>query len=300
MKQNKTFLSLAAAMVAIIFAMATSQLVLNSSVQAEDKLTAKDVIAKHLEAIGPQETRESITTRLLSGVCKFAVKNGQAGSLQGPALLASDGKKFLLGMNFGHSTYPFEKFGYDGQKLTVAYIAPSVRSSLGNFLITEDVSFREGLMGGVLSTAWPLFDANWNNSRIEYGGLKKVDGQQVHELRYSPRKGSESKIKIFFDATTYNHVRTEYLKVISAQMGATPELSSRQRETRYELTESFGDFKKASVLTLPHSYKVQLVVAGNGPSYSAEWAMNFDRIQFNQKIPAESFNVERTAPSEKK
>jgi len=155
-------------------------------------------------------------------------------------------------------------------------------------------------MGGVLSSAWPLFDAKLNDSRIQYGGLKKVAGQQVHELRYYPRKGSESQIKLFFDAATFNHVRTEYLKTVSARAGSNPNLSSQQRETRYELWEDFSDFKKEGGLMLPHSYKVQLTVAGMGPTFSNEWALTFSRFQFNQNIPAESFNVEKAAAQEKK
>lgn len=284
----------------VVISMTVVQLRTNSSARAADKLTPKDVISKHLEAVGAQETRDSIKTRMLSGEGTFSQKSGRGGQLQGPALMASDGKKILLGVNFGHTTYPFEQFGYDSKKLTVAFIAPATRSALGNFLITEDISFREGLMGGVLSSAWPLFDEKLNDSRIQYGGLKKFAGQQVHELRYYPRKGSESQIKLLFDAATFNHVRTEYLKVVSAQAGSNPDLSSQQRETRYDLWEDFGDFKKESGLMLPHSYKVQLTVAGMGPTYSAEWAFTFSRFQFNQNIPAESFNVEKAPAQEKK
>lgn len=281
------------ALAVVLMGAAVLQLEPNHSVKAEDKLTPQAVIAKHLEAIGTQEARAAVKTRVFTGEGKFSQKSGRGGQLQGPALIATDGKKILLGMNFGHTSYPFEQFGYDGKKMTVAFIAPANRSALGNFLITEDISFREGLMGGALSSAWPLFDEKLNNSRIEYSGSKKVAGRQVHELRYSPRKGSESQIKLFFDAATFNHVRTEYLKVVSARAGANPDLSSQQRETRYELWEDFDDFKKENGLTLPHSYKIQLTVAGMGPTYSAEWALSFSRFQFNQEIPADSFNVEK-------
>ncbi|HMY74829.1 MAG TPA: hypothetical protein PLQ88_23625, partial [Blastocatellia bacterium] len=92
---------------------------LNHSIKADDKLTPQAVIAKHLEAIGTQEARAAIKSRVFTGDGKFSQKSGRGGQLQGPALLATDGKKILLGMNFGHTSYPFEQFGYDGKKTTV-------------------------------------------------------------------------------------------------------------------------------------------------------------------------------------
>ncbi len=266
------------------------------SVTADEKLTAKQVIARHIEAVGQKESRDSIKTRVLSGSCKFTVRNGTGGELQGPAVLASDGKKMLVGINFGNTAYPAEQFGYDGQKLTTGYITPGKRSALGDFLLSENVILREGLLGGVLSSAWPFFDEALNSNLVEYGGLKKIGERQAHELRYSPKRGSDSQIKLFFDADNFNHIRSEYKRLISAQMRSNPESSTtNQRETRYSLTEDFGDFKKESGLLLPHSYKIQLSVEGTGSTYLSEWSLNLSRFQFNQKIPAESFTIGTTA-----
>ena len=276
----------------LIVGLALTPLIEPSPVSADEKITAKQVIARHLEAVGQKESRDSIKTRVLSGSCKFSVRNGSGGELQGPAVLASEGKKLLLGINFGNTVYPAEQLGYDGQKLTTGYISPGKRSALGDFLLSENAVFREGLLGGVLSSAWPLFDEALNSDRIEYGGSKKIDGRQVHELRYSPKRGADSQIKLFFDAENFNHVRSEYKRLVSAQMRSNPESSStNQRETRYSLVEEFGEFKKESGLMLPHSYKIQLLVEGTGPTYFSEWSLNFNRFQFNQKIPAESFTI---------
>lgn len=277
-----------------------TQLPQSSSVSADEKMTAQQVIARHIEAVGQKESRESIKTRVLSGSCKFIVRNGSGGELQGPAVLASDGKKMLVGINFGNTAYPAEQFGYDGQKLTTGYITPGRRSALGDFLLSENVILREGLLGGVLSSAWPLFDEALNSNLVEYGGLKKIGGRQSHEIRYSPKRGSDSQIKLFFDAENFNHIRSEYKRLISAQMRSNPESSTtNQRETRYSLTEDFGEFKKEAGLMLPHSYKIQLSVEGTGSTYLSEWSLNFNRFQFNQKIPAESFTIATAASQEK-
>jgi len=88
-------------LIAILAILAVLQFTAGHSVTAVEKMTPQEVISKHLEAVGPQETRDSIKTRTLTGECIFSQKNGQAGGLQGPALIASEGKKVLIGANFG-------------------------------------------------------------------------------------------------------------------------------------------------------------------------------------------------------
>jgi hypothetical protein len=68
------------------------------------------------------------------------------------------------------------------------------------------------------------------------------------------------------------------------QIGATPETSSQQSETRYKLVEDFSDFKKESGLLLPHIYKVSLERTGHGGSFWGEWEMSFSQFAFNQRI----------------
>jgi len=45
---------------------------------------------------------------------------------------------------------------------------------------SQDFIVKEGLLGGELSTAWALQNLDGNRVKIEYIGLKKVDG---HELQ---------------------------------------------------------------------------------------------------------------------
>jgi len=42
----------------------------------------------------------------------------------------------------------------------------------------ENVPLREGLLGGVLSAAWPLLRLAQQNPKLEYRGLKKMEGRQ--------------------------------------------------------------------------------------------------------------------------
>ena len=82
--------------------------------------------------------------------------------------MASQGPMNLIGLIFGQQEYSNEKVAFDGQKLTLGEYRPGVRTRFGNFLLTHDVLFREGLLGGTLSTAWPLRDVNGPKGKIRY------------------------------------------------------------------------------------------------------------------------------------
>ncbi len=257
------------------------------------KMKPEEVLAKHLESIGAEDTRASIKSRVLIGEAKLRVKAGQLGEAGGPAVMASENEKHLIGITLGSTNYPFEKLGFDGKNIKVAYVRAGERSAIGHFFATNSFLFREGLIGGALSSAWALSDNKLRDAKIEYTGLKKVGDQQLHELTYFPKKGSEFSIKLYFDAENFRHVRSEYLRIVGATQGARLEDSARRSDTRYLVVEEFLDFKKESGLMLPHLYKMNLSIRGQGlPSTEQEWQIQLIRFAFNQKIPAESFDTE--------
>lgn len=275
----------------IVFAALVFFCCLTTTVTAQ-KLKTEELITKHLESIGAQETRASIITHLLVGEARLRVKGGRLGETGGPVVMASEKEKHLIGMTLGSTNYPHEKIGYDGKLLKAAYLLPGVRSTLGDFFISNPVFFREGLLGGVLSTAWALSDPKFRGAKVEYKGLKKIEDKELHELLYIPNKGSDFTIKLYFDAE-FRHVRSEFTRILSATQGATPDDSAKRGDTRYRLTEEFSDFKKESGLMLPHSYKMNLTVFGQGVSANQqEWEIKLLRFAFNQPIPPESYNTE--------
>ena len=207
--------------------------------------------------------------------------------------MASENEKHLIGMTLGSTNYPHAKIAYDGKLLKAAYLLPGVRSTLGDFFILNPPFFREGLLGGALSTAWALSDRKLRDAKVEYNGLKKINDHQLHELTYIPKKGSDFTIKLYFDAENFRHVRSEYMRILSATQGARPDDSARRSDTRYRLTEEFSDFKKETGLTLPHIYKMNLTVFGQGVAANEqEWEIKLIRFAFNQPIPPESYNTE--------
>jgi hypothetical protein len=256
-----------------------------------EKIKAEEVVAKHLESIGSAKARAAITTRIISGTSQVIFRTPPPGQAIGRAVLASEGMKSLVGMSFPSPIYPREQLGFNGSTFMAAFVTPGVRSVLGNFLMTHDLIFKQGLMGGALSSAWPLLDLSARNSQLEYAGTRKVDDQTLHELRYQPRGGSDLKVTLFFDQETFRHVRTEYERVIPASIGDRSYTNVQTRETRYKMVEEFSLFKVENGLNLPHIYKIKLTVDTTNGTFLAEWVIKLTQFDFNQKIDQSAFNI---------
>lgn len=262
------------------------------TVSAQEKMKPEEVVSKHLEAIGAAESRSSVTSRIIIGTAKFSYRTNRVGQTEGNAVMASEGGKSLIGMTFPEADYPFERLGFDGRNFKTGYVRPGIRTVLGDFLYSRSEVFKEGLIGGALNQAWPLLDLSTKNPKLSYEGTQKVNGREAYVLGYNSRKGSDFEIKLYFDSETFQHVRSQYVQVISAPPGKTIDTSSRQRSTRYQIVEEFADFKKESGLTLPHTYKLQLIIDNQGGIGQYDWTLSFVQYAFNRKIPADSFDVE--------
>src|SRR5204862_4561695 len=101
-----------------------------------------------------------------------------------------------------------------------------------------------GLLGGTLSSAWPLLNATDPKVKLSYAGTKKINGVQAVEITFMPKSGSDLQFSMFFDQESYRHIRTEYTRLISAGLGANMDASGSQRSTRYHMTEDISDFSK--------------------------------------------------------
>jgi hypothetical protein len=277
---------------------------------AGDKMRPEEIVAKHLEAIGAAETRASVHSRIVSGTVAVNYRSPTIAQFGGTVILASDSSKNLLAMNFDMTNYSQEKFGFDGGDVTVSYMRPGKRSTFGDFLLTHKNVIKEGLVGGVLSDAWPLLNLSDKKQKLEYKGTKKIEGKTLHELKYLPHGSSDLEISLFFNSETFQHERTEYTRVISAGLGTgrigtgradsaaqsgAVDASGSQRVTRYKMVEEFSDFKKEGGLTLPHIYKIGLDLDTTGGSFIGDWTFTLTDFAFNQPIPPATFNVTAAA-----
>jgi len=189
-------------------------------------------------------------------------------------------------------------------------------------VFVQDAVIREGLLGGVLSTAWPLLDLNDRKPKLSFEGLKKMDGQELYELRYHPRKNSDLEISLYFDAQTYRHVETVYSYTTSSSFanlaastpvgvapssggrggstspgtegaGGTAETAAaRQLPNRYRLTEKFSDFKTVDGVTLPTQEDIQFSQElQNGRTTLWDYDLKGLEIANNMGIDAKNFEV---------
>ena len=183
-----------------IFALVlTSILVAVMPARPETKLTPAELISKHLESIGPGEARARVQGTRIKGTSVVSVKLCGEGQVEGQALLASQGTASLINLKFETPEYPFEMLRFDGKKFTASPFKPGSRTCLAQFFQDNEVIFKEGLAGGILSESWPLLKVEERNPKLEYSGLKKIGGRELHALKYGPRKGSEMKIMLYFD-----------------------------------------------------------------------------------------------------
>jgi hypothetical protein len=282
----------------------------------------EDIVAKHLDSIGTAQARAAAKSRVVEGTVDYRILVGGAGNLDGKSVLVSEADKVQFMMKLNNNLYHGEQFIYDGKDYQIARTtANKNRSSLGEFVQVQDVVLREGLWGGALSTAWPLYDLNGHKVKLTYAGIKKVDGNDAIELRYSPKKSSDVDISLFFDPQTFRHVETVYFVRQRAQLGnVDPQLANAQatgpeagptfpatggvvgqtnetatasqQETRYRLEEHFSDFESFGGLNLPTHYTIHFSQElGSGRTTVSEWKIIATQISNGVGVDPRNFEV---------
>lgn len=256
-----------------------------------DKLKAEDVVAKHLDSIGTAEARSAVKSRIIQGTTIATFRVGGTGQATGGSVLASTGSNSLVSVVFNNPDYPFERMGYDGKRVTVGELKPGIRSTLGKFFQQYEMPLKEGLLGGVLSSAWPLFDMTNRSAKLKYAGMKEVDNRKVHVLEYNGKNDGGLKTRLFFDAETFRHVRTEYERRMVQQMPDQPSVTQAQGDSITRLTEDFSDFREESGLMLPHTYKLTLSIEALNRRALQDWIFTLTKFNFNQTIADTEFDV---------
>ncbi len=258
---------------------------------ANQKLAPDELIAKHLESIGPSEARSQAGNMKIKGTCLLTVRQGGTGQVDGEAMMASKGSMNLISMTFNSPDYPYESLKFDGKTFVASQFKPGLRTSLAQFFLTNDVLFKEGIVGGILSASWPLLNLEDKKPKLEYSGVKTIGGKQMHALKYKPRKGSDLKITLFFDPETFRHLRSEYERTIyttdqqriGGGGGALPSASSpRSSSARINAAEEFSDFKLEGGLNLPHVYKFELSIQSEVRPALVDWTFNLTDFNFSE------------------
>jgi hypothetical protein len=275
----------------VICAIAVSVLVCGSVSAQEKKLKLEEVIAHHLDSIGSAQARTAAKNRVVSGSVKLISRVGTASNIDGQAAVASSGPKIRYSIRFASPQYTGEQLGYDGTKILTGHLPSGRQSPLSLYLEQENLPLKDGLLGGTLSTAWALLRIDQLKPKLDYKGLKKVENRQMHEVTYRPDKGSSDlKISLFFDATTFQHVRTDYEFKVPARLGSGPNDSARLAEDYYKLVEDFDDFQAIDALMIPRKYRLQLQVQTSSGSNLFDWNIAINQVLHNQALDDQIFS----------
>ena len=196
-----------------------------SPLSAAKKMKPEELVSLHLDAIGPADARTGMKSRMFRGEGVWRVLQGGRAQLPGTVFEASDGDSISLRFDTrGNPTYYGEHLVYNGKDVRIFQGFQAGRSPLGEFCMNNKALLREGLLGGVTSTAWPLLHLEARGAKLKYAGLKKVENRQLHRLDYKARKsGGPAKIQIFFEPDTYRHVQTQYRYEVPGGIGASPD-----------------------------------------------------------------------------
>lgn len=259
------------------------------AISQDDKMPVSEFVVKHLDSIGTAEARKAVKSITIVGTNQAVFKGRGEGRAEGIVVLASQAEKSMIGMKFNNSDYPHEKLGFDGNNFTVDFVRPGEYTIFGQFLRINEKTFKSGILGGSLSTSWELFKYDENIGKLKSKGKTRIDGVELLRFDYNIKKGSDLDITLFFDASTYRHVRTEYKRVISGGQGLSVDTSSRQNETRYKMVEEFTDFRDENTLKLPHSYSINLELLTGTGTTSYKWTMNLQQFKFNQNLDVGDF-----------
>ena len=246
----------------------------------DQKLTADELVAQHLQSIGTPEARAAAKSRVAEGKITFRDRLGSSNQLAGSALFMSQGTKFKCAFNLGAPNYPGEQIVFDGHKYEVAFITANTRSGLGGLLFGQPDILREGLFGGTISTAWPLLDLKARQAKAKYEGVKKIDGRELHDLTYVPNKsssGSDLTIHLYFEPDTFRHVMTVYRMRTRIVPGASWEATDETIET---VEERFSDFRTVDGITLPGTWEIRYH-REPGETSELQWQVVFDRFTHN-------------------
>lgn len=275
----------------------------------DEKITAQELIAKHLEAIGTPAARAAVKNRTMNGTAQVVFRGeGSRGRLTGKCMIASEGRNYRLGISFASQEYSGEQVAFNGSTVTAGQIRPGVRSELTNFLYQTDFLLKEGLVGGLTSTNWIFLDLAGRQSKpkIEYTGVKNVEGKKLHELKYEWGKGGvTARSYFYFDPVTFQHMlsvhnyRNPMVFAGNAIFGGrTVDLDPM--EGICEIREEFSSFKAVDGLMLPNLYKLEFLQElqfASSPDrvsvpFLAEWTMNFAEVLHNKRLDASMFKLQ--------
>jgi hypothetical protein len=262
------------------------------------KMTIQELLARHLDSIGTPEARAAAKNVVGSGTSQVVFRIPGTGQLSGTGSVLSEGRMIRIEMVFAAQDYQSERLVFNGNNVDVGQIQILERSMLSDFVYHYGMGMlKEGLIGGAMTTAWAMLDVPGRQPKLDYSGLKKVGGKNMHELRYRPKKDpGDLQITLYFDPETFRHLYSQYRMVIRGGVGqrTRPTLAdpggTAPDDSFFKLEEWFEDFKTVDGLTSPHKYRIRFNREGPNP-FLCEYGITLTRVLHNQTIDPKSFII---------
>jgi len=264
----------------------------------EPKMTAEELVARHLASLGTPEACAAAKNRIASGTAQVTFHMPKPGQLIGSGRILSEGRKMRIAIEFGPGEG--EQLAFDGKSVDVGQLQLRVRTNLADFVHHYNVMLKEGLMGGTLTTAWPLLDLAGRQPRLDYAGIRRVDGRPLHALTYRAKKDAgDVQVALYFHPETFRHVYSEYRLIVRAimvqgkdEMGKSLPDTSSQNDAYYKIQEWFDDFRTVDSLTLPHAYKLSFDRRGSGQAIIFDYNISLTQVLHNQAMDPRTFVIQ--------
>jgi len=221
-----------------------TSLILTTDVRGfQEKLSATEIINKHLAAIGGKEALAKIKTRVAIGT----VKRENQAEVQ-TIIMSEAPDRVSAAYVFQDSSW---RLIYDKGKQT---FRPSFTRE---YTVVED-KYKEMLASGFFTNGIALYNTLLSDpspdAKIEARGTKKLNGRQAYVIEYKRDKQSNV-VRLLFDAETFMWVRTEFGRVtIPQHIGAFTNdvLSKSDDQPTADFYVETSDFKDVDGIKLPH------------------------------------------------
>ena len=256
----------------------------------DEKLKPEELVAKHLDSIGPAEKRKAVQSRVSSGTTQVNFRVGGTGTYNGNGNILSQKNGVRLGFTFPPLDYPGEQIAYDGNKVSVKQSTPGIYPPLSRFIYENDYLIKQGLLFGTLSTGWTLLDLDPKAAKLELTGLKKVSGRQLYELKYTFRNSRGMQAWFYFDPENFHHVRSEFKMELAPTN--VDKITDTAEQVRYHVLEEFDQFKEVDGLTLPFSYKLDFTIDAPRGGLFTSWSFDIRAINHNEGLEKNLFSVQ--------
>lgn len=216
--------------------------------------TIEQLVQCHRRSVGSEQDLAEFKTRLSEGISIasgriFKAKGHESGSIEGQSSLFSNDHSTTLKLEFDSHFYPFDGFSYDGKEVVGPTAIGHHFGYLAEFMMSCPDYVSADLVGGILSTTWPVLDLERSRQDFEFLGIEPTEGTEYLVLRC--KFPSDAFVKLYFDPRSMQHLMTRYSgkTLFGSRLGPSRHIT---------LTERFGEFRVFDGLYLPTRWQMTI------------------------------------------